>query len=398
MFVELALVVLCHSWCHDGSTLKGPALHGTRVYTQDGAILAVDVSPDSKSIVFGDEHGVVRVWDVARNRIKHSFRLDWPTNSSPKVVSLSFSGDGTALAAGTDTGFIYIWETSTWQRRLTKKVGEVFEMAYGPNAGKLVAATAAGLFVFPLVGKGREIRLKGHTHMVVRIALTMDGAMLASTGPDGMIKLWNVENCKESAGFQGNAFLGEGPLVISPDKKTLIWNKGGKSLMMWDIDRGRDAGVFKELSAPVCEIAITADGNLVAGVSDNIAIWMVESRKLLGQAQYEGRISSVKFAPDGSALITSSIRAEVTGRKGDIVVYLVGQREEKQSGRSCPVENPNRIAACEHPMLGRNWKKLAGSRQGLRPGAPTDPYVPDLGIRFVTDGATRPANTGRASR
>jgi WD40 repeat protein len=61
---------------------------------------------------------------------------------------------------------------------------------------------------------------KGHTTYVSGLALSFDGALLASASDDHTIKLWAFESRQLSASFDVQY---PGVLILSPDSRKLAW-------------------------------------------------------------------------------------------------------------------------------------------------------------------------------
>jgi WD40 repeat protein len=198
------------------------------------AVFAVAFSPDGKLLAAGGADNVVRVWSVDENKLVGELKghNDW-------ILSTSFSADGKFLVTSGADRSAQVWEVGTWT--LVAKLDQmepVNGVAFGPNA-ELVAAAVAGptdrmirlrrrdnsqlaraidlgvpgplgvvwapagnLLYVPLTDKTVRVydpnsgahvaTLTGHTDWVYGVALTPDGAMLASASADGTVKLWHT--------------------------------------------------------------------------------------------------------------------------------------------------------------------------------------------------------------
>ena len=198
------------------------------------AVFAVAFSPDGKLLAAGGADNIARVWDVDQQKLVGEIKghSDW-------VLALSFSADGKFLVTSGADRTAQVWEVGTWT--LVAKLDQMEPVngaCFGPNA-ELVAAAVAGptdrmirlrrrdntqlaraidmgvpgplgvlwapagdrMYV-PLTDKTVRVydpnsgahvaTLAGHTDWVYGVALTPDGATLASASADGTVKLWRT--------------------------------------------------------------------------------------------------------------------------------------------------------------------------------------------------------------
>jgi WD40 repeat protein len=198
------------------------------------AVFAVMFSPDGKLLAAGGVDHVVRVWSVDENKLAGELKghTDW-------VLGVSFSADGKFLGTSSADRTAQVWEVGTW--KLVAKLDQmeaVNGVAFGPNA-ELVAVAVSGptdrmirlrrrdntqlaraidlgvpgplgvlwapagnRMYIPLTDKTVRVydpttgahvaTLPGHTDWVYGVALTPDGATLATASADGTVKLWHT--------------------------------------------------------------------------------------------------------------------------------------------------------------------------------------------------------------
>jgi WD40 repeat protein/serine/threonine protein kinase len=156
-------------------------------------------SPNGKTLAGCGLDGIVRLWDVRLGKEVHRFPY------LGKANALSFSGDGTTLAAasyeknrlkrwtvasGAESGALQNTFTQVnWQ--LSVGVGA----AFSPEGRTLATGHADGAICFWDVATGEKQRtLRGHTARVHLLKFTLDGKTLVSSGCDGTIRVWNSEH------------------------------------------------------------------------------------------------------------------------------------------------------------------------------------------------------------
>ena len=86
----------------------------------------------------------------------------------------------------------------------------------------------------PWIAECGPRRLEGHQGLVRSLAMSTDGALLASVSKDGVLKLWDV------AAGKGRASHEEGGLAVqavafAPDGRTLATGGIDRKVHFWDV-------------------------------------------------------------------------------------------------------------------------------------------------------------------
>ena len=117
------------------------------------------------------------------------------TGHTDKVGSVAFSPDGTTLASGSLDGKVFLWETTTGQRKkiLTGHTDEVYSITFSPDGRTLASGSwDKTLRLWDATTGQHKKTLTGHTGQVYCIAFSPDGTALASGGIDGTVLLWDL--------------------------------------------------------------------------------------------------------------------------------------------------------------------------------------------------------------
>jgi WD40 repeat protein len=132
---------------------------------------------------------------------------------------------------------------------------------------------------------------------VLALCFAPDSRRLAVATTSG-VEVWDVQARKRLSRFwqtarapveaPGNAPLTAGSLAIAPDGDTLAACRGAR-VVLWGLKQGRELAAlaapprFEDQPRNVYQVAISADGRLLAGACDGerACVWGAEARRLL---------------------------------------------------------------------------------------------------------------------
>jgi RNA polymerase sigma factor (sigma-70 family) len=220
-----------------------------------------------KKLVTIDSHpGKVRIWDFETAKEERSFDLrpgarkkdGWlvgrtqlsPDGKTAVVVYVEDSGGIDRFGLAGPPQFVRLWDVATGKLLPELQGGYPLERAFSPD-GRLVVTTGqsrdmavkrlAGDSPFDGPSNGNVVCETATGKRVASLpdelstkiaAFSGDGRMLATTGPEGVIHLWEVATWKERAAFKGHrdrptalAFAPGGQLLSgSLDTTVLVWD------------------------------------------------------------------------------------------------------------------------------------------------------------------------------
>ena len=154
-----------------------------------GGIYSVSFSPDGRMVVGGMSDGKVDLWDVAADRIRHTFE-----GHTDPVLSVAFNPSGLILASAGFDQTVRLWNVLTGELRYTLEghAYAVNSVSFRPD-GRILASAGDQTVRLWSVITGKHLRtLQGHTGFVNSVSFSPDGKTLASAGSDGKILLWSV--------------------------------------------------------------------------------------------------------------------------------------------------------------------------------------------------------------
>jgi WD40 repeat protein len=139
-----------------------------------------------------------------------------------------------------------------------------------------------------------------HALTCTGVAFSPIADILASSGRDGAVRLWDPSTGKELRHIGGPQ---EGVLAIaySPSGKLLAGAGGDGVVYLWDAATGNEVRRLQGHKNQAVSLAFAVKGDVLAvGDAFNIRLWQVDSGKLLQVLESKsGRVESVSLTPDG---------------------------------------------------------------------------------------------------
>ncbi|KAI6043969.1 WD40-repeat-containing domain protein [Pisolithus marmoratus] len=255
-------------------------------------IRSVCFSPDGKYLATGAEDKQIRIWDIAKKRIRNVF-----DGHQQEIYSLDFSLDGRLIVSGSGDKTARIWDMVEGSSKvltindpdsLNNDAG-VTSVAISPN-GQLVAAGSLDTVVRIWdVATGVLVeRLRGHRDSVYSVAFTPDGKGLVSGSLDKTLKYWDVSGLLTGGGKR----------------------KDGAANGKKDLEKSSQCTMnFVGHTDYVLSVAVSHDGQwVVSGSKDRgVQFWEAHSANVQCMLQgHKNSVISIDLSPAGNVLATGS--------------------------------------------------------------------------------------------
>jgi WD40 repeat protein len=149
------------------------------------------VSTDGSKMATCSPDKTIKIWDVAALRVLKIIQAgaEWPWK-------VAFSPDGKFLATTFGEGKASLWDVESGERRWVTSPTEDEQsqaVAFSPDGRWILVAGQATYYIFDSL-QGRELaRFQAHPDVARCANFSPDGKTLATSGDDGLIKLWDVE-------------------------------------------------------------------------------------------------------------------------------------------------------------------------------------------------------------
>jgi cytochrome c len=317
MFAMQAIRLFALLLCLAAGTLAAQA----QLRGHGGPVRAVAVSPDGTAAISGSFDTSAIRWSMQRGAAEQVLRFH-----ESAVNAVTFV-DAERQATGGEDGKIAIWKNGSPQPERT---------------------------------------FEGHTAPIVSLAVSQDGAWLASASWDRTIRLWPL-NGGEARKLEGHDQNVNG-VAFSRDGQSLISVAYDATVRIWPLN-GSGAPVIVTVPTPLNGVAVANDGEIVAGAANGRVYFVGPDGAKRGEVEVaEMPIISVAISPDGTLVAAAGIR-------GSVGIIERGERKLARTlvGPGLPVwsvaffpDNRTLLTGGTDRMV-RRWDALSGDHIGTVP-------------------------------
>lgn len=332
---------------HDDTHLRlwqisadSPYASGPRTLVGHGGLVrTVALSADGQWLASSADDQTLRLWSAVSGESR------WVWSTAAPATLLSFSPDGQWLASASLAGSISLWNIPTGSciGDLEGTPDSPSALAFSADGQWLIVGARDGTIgLWPLhsrvggsfpkdkqsLGQGLEpCTLSDHQGQVHGLAVSLDGAVLASASHDGTVRWWNWTDLLDGV-LDQNPALGQWRhpteqwlqgVTTSPVGEILAITSEAAQVEVWAVDTNQCLYVLRGHSQDIWQVAVSHSRThlLTASQDDEIRVWSLESglcqQTLRPDRPYEGvNIRGATGLSDTEARMLKSLGAIVS--------------------------------------------------------------------------------------
>jgi RNA polymerase sigma factor (sigma-70 family) len=235
--------------------------------------------------------------------------------------AVAFTPDGKVLMSGGDEDrTVKLWELATGKELVRIEAEkQLTGMALSRDGATVATGEIDGTVRLWRAATGQPLAtLKGHTTLVVGLAFAPDGKTLATAGyRDQRVFVWDVATGKRLHDL--SARMPEAMCVVfSPNGKTLAAGGRGAGLTIafWDVATGKELRPLPGLQQEVWGLCFSPDGKALAAAcgreSPSLRLWDVARGKEARPLEMAGtQTPTVAFSPNGKLLASGRMSGQL---------------------------------------------------------------------------------------
>jgi WD40 repeat protein len=316
----------------------------------DNQVRGLAFTADSKRLVVGSYSPPLKIWDLEKREVVSKSNQE---RHGETTVGLAVSPDANLVAQGGREVVIYDLAADRVKTRLPAEdaTDPFIEVAYLPEGKMLAAATQQGsLYLWNTADWSRKAKLTHDGSYCRGMAISADGKRAAVTDQRSRIWVWDLERGRLVGDDRPAHDAAVGATAFSPDGTTLATGSDGKDTHLWDAKSGRH---LRKLETSSQRLAFADGGRKLITtwtLAPHLRTWDLATGQEAGQWTADDAVQfSVPSADLSYVVVVSSKQVEPRGYRVQRLTYPdlkpAGQVEREGYTRTVGVSRDGRLAA-----------------------------------------------------
>ncbi|MEO7993697.1 MAG: PQQ-binding-like beta-propeller repeat protein [bacterium] len=220
------------AWNRDGSELRNTTVVDAGLPVD---YVSLNVSPDARSFLVGDDHGHAYVYDLAQGKVVEEYS-GYPDDMN----HLSLSPDGKLIALSTGQAKVFIVDRSTKQvlHTLLGHTSASFATEFSQDSKRLVTGCYdKQARVYDIASGTLLSTLQGHGQSVDEVTFVgPTGDQVLTQGCDGMVRLWDAITGESLRVWEGDPHSYSSVAVDATGSHCILQSSGDAELQFWSLN------------------------------------------------------------------------------------------------------------------------------------------------------------------
>ena len=218
---------------------------------------------------------------------------------SATLSTITFSPDGSSLAASGVEGVIYVWDAASGSRLLdVAHVAEITRLVYARDGNTIWSYDHRGWALSWDANTGEQITTQGSEHAICNAIvwdaeITPDGRYWGVVGFDGLAHIYQNQEPESADSYSVKAYSLQGHtgnvagLAFHPLAPLVATSGFDGSSRIWDLNTGEELLSLTGHTLPVQGIDFSPDGRRLAtaGTDGTVRVYLVSLEELMDMAQ-----------------------------------------------------------------------------------------------------------------
>ncbi|KAF8546186.1 WD40 repeat-like protein, partial [Imleria badia] len=231
------------------------------------------------------------------------------------VACLAVSKDGRWIAAGTLWGYVFVWDTETFEQAFTIKKDDeiIYAVDFSPDSTRLVTASSNCTAIVWDVALCRQVQTLQHENLVTAAKYSRQGDRIATNTYVTSVRVWDSNNGR---------LLVEIQVGVTPwDNAHLLWSNNhlsvisGKTIKSFETSTGSSVWEWPVLDSDYLScVSFPQHGEIIAySTKSTVTFWDTSTDTPLDLIQHPEDIFSITHSPDDRFLA-------IAGKSGEISI------------------------------------------------------------------------------
>jgi cytochrome c len=226
----------------------------------------------------------------------------WMEAHDAAVNTVAYLGAGRVVSGGDDYAVIFWDSTSGVISKLGQHGAKVIQLALSPDGAHVASASWDRTARIWDVASGSFVEMRGHANTVNDVAFSPDGARLYTASSDGTIRIWDAATGDVERHLVEHGF-GINTIVLAEDESWIAYGAVDGGTRVLSLPDGVEMGDYTADRRPVLAMSYTPQAKRIAIGDAHGYIMMIDTVEWRIVDDYKATLSgpiwALAFSPNG---------------------------------------------------------------------------------------------------